>query len=136
MKLLIKEAFGYGVASACALVVDVSILAALVHDFAWGYLSAATTSFLGGMAVAYFLSVTLVFKQRRVRDRRTEFVTFAAIGGVGLALNAAVIFACVDYLGLHYLVAKCIAASLTFISNFILRRQLLFVRRSSTHEFI
>jgi putative flippase GtrA len=136
MKTLIREAFGYGAASACALVVDVSILTILVHYFAWGYLSAATTSFLTGMAVAYFLSVTLVFKQRRLRDRRAEFVTFVAIGGVGLALNAAVIFACVTYLGLHYLVAKCVAAAFTFISNFILRRQLLFVRRSSVHEFI
>jgi putative flippase GtrA len=135
MKLLIKEAFGYGVASACALVVDVSILTVLVHYLTWAYLSAATTSFLVGMAVAYFLSITLVFKHRRVRDRRTEFLTFAAIGGIGLALNAAVIFACVDYLGLHYLVAKCVAATLTFISNFILRRQLLFAQLSSTHEF-
>jgi putative flippase GtrA len=136
MKVLLKEAFGYTVASACALLVDVTVLGVLVHYFAWWYLAAATASFLSGVFVAYALSVKLVFKQRRLRDRRTEFASFAAIGTVGLAVNAAVIFVCVKYFGLHYLVAKCIAAGFTFICNFISRRQFLFVQRSSAKEFI
>jgi putative flippase GtrA len=131
MKIILKEAFGYAAASACALVVDLTILGILVHYFAWWYLAAATTSFLSGLFVAYILSVKLVFKQRRLRDARTEFASFAAIGAAGLAVNAAVIFIAVKYFGVYYLVAKCIAAGFTFICNFVSRRQLLFVQHSS-----
>jgi putative flippase GtrA len=131
MNALLKEAFGYATASACALAVDMTILWALVHYLSWGYMAAAATSFLAGAVVAYELSVKVAFKQHRLRDRRAEFVSFLAIGTLGLALNSAVIFVMAGYFGLHYLIAKCVAAGFTFVCNYIARRQLLFVRYSS-----
>jgi len=127
MNLFFREAFGYAVASACALAVDVAILWTLVHFFSWGYLAAATLSFLAGAGVAYAISVTLVFKRHRLRDRRAEFAGFVAIGAVGLAINAGVMLLAVRYIGLHYLLAKGVAAGCTFTCNFLARRQILFV---------
>ena len=60
-------------------------------------------------------------------DRRIEFASFAGIGVVGLAINAAVISFGVKILGVHYLIAKCGAAGFTFVWNFAARRQFLFV---------
>jgi putative flippase GtrA len=134
MNRLLMETLRYGGASGCALVIDLSILGVLVHYFSWGYLAASATSFLAGMCVAYLLSVKFVFEQRRLRDRRIEFATFAAIGALGLALNAAVIFVAVNYFGLNYLLAKVAAAGATFFCNFISRRQLLFVKGLSIRE--
>ncbi len=131
MNILFREAIGYAVASGCALFVDVALLWVLVQHFDWWYLAAATTSFASGVFVAYVLSVKLVFRQRRLPDRRAEFASFAAIGMAGLAINAVVIFFAVKYLGIHYLAAKGLAAGFTFICNFISRRQLLFVQRAS-----
>jgi putative flippase GtrA len=131
MKSVIKEILGYTAVSACALLVDISILWILVHYFSWGYLAAATTSFLAGLLIGYALSVTLVFKYRRLKDPRVEFASFAGIGAVGVAINAAAISFGVKYLGLHYLVSKCGAAGFTFTWNYLARRQLLFVRRRS-----
>jgi putative flippase GtrA len=131
MKILFKEAIGYAAASACALIVDMAVLWGLVGYFSWNYLAAATTSFLIGAVVAYELSIRLAFKQHRLHDRRAELLSFVAIGIVGLAVNAAVIFIAVRYFGLHYLIAKCVAAGFTFMCNFIARRQILFVRQSS-----
>lgn len=128
MKILLKEAVGYALASAAALAVDAGLLFILVHFFAWWYLAAATASFTVGLFVVYGLSVTLVFRRRRVADRRLEFATFAAIGLLGLVVNTTVIYACVRYAGLHYMAAKGVAAGFTFASNFLARRQLLFVR--------
>jgi putative flippase GtrA len=131
MKILIREGLGYTAVSACALLVDIAILWILVHYFAWWYLGAATLSFLVGLLIGYALSVTLVFKYRRLKDPRLEFASFAGIGAVGVAINAAAISIGVKYLGLHYLIAKCGAASFTFAWNFVARRQLLFVPRRS-----
>jgi putative flippase GtrA len=126
---LIKEALRYAAVSACALLIDITILFILVHYLSWWYLGAATASFLAGLLVGYALSVTLVFKYRRLKDWRLEFASFAVIGAGGLAINAAVISVAVKYLGLHYLIAKCGAAGLTFMWNFAVRRHVLFVQR-------
>jgi putative flippase GtrA len=129
MKTVIREAIGYAAVSACALIVDVAVLFILVHHLSWGYVAAATASFLVGLVVAYTLSVTLVFKHRRLNDRRLEFASFAGVGMFGVAINAAAISFGVKMLGLHYLIAKCGAAGFTFVWNFAARRQFLFVRR-------
>jgi putative flippase GtrA len=131
MKLLLKEATGYAAASAVALAVDIGVLWGLVRFLSFGYLGAALISFMAGATVAYALSVKLAFKHHRLRDRRAEFVSFVAIGGLGLAINSSVMSVMVKMFGLHYLLAKCAAAGLTFACNFLARRNLLFVRRQA-----
>jgi putative flippase GtrA len=109
-----------------------AILWGLVHFLAWGYLAAATVSFLVGAAVTYLLSLKLAFKEHRLRNRHTEFAGFVAIGTLGLAINAGIMSIAVRYFGFHYLIARGIAAGFTFVCNFVARRQILFVRRSAT----
>ena len=62
-----------------------------------------------------------------MRNRRVEFLGFVAIGVVGLTINISVIYTAVHFLGLHYMMAKVAAAGFSFLFNFIVRRQLLFV---------
>jgi putative flippase GtrA len=130
MSKFLREALGYGTASLCALAVDMGILWTLVHFFSWEYLAAATASFLAGAVVAYLLSVRIAFKERRLRNRRTEFASFVGIGTIGIAVNAGVMSIAVRFFGLHYIIAKCVAAGFTFTCNFVARRQMLFVPRS------
>jgi len=127
VKILIREALLYAAMSAVLLCVDIALLWILVQYVSWPYLLAATVSFSAGMLVGYFVSITGVFKYRRLKDQPTEFASFAAVGIVGLAINAAAMSFGVGYLGKHYLTAKCGAACLTFVWNFAARRQLLFV---------
>jgi putative flippase GtrA len=132
MRVLVREAAGYAAASACALLVDMSILWSLVRFAGMQYELAAMISFLTGAVVAYQLSIRIAFRQRRLRDRSAEFAGFVAIGAAGLVVNAAVLFIAVTGLGLSVMTAKCAAAGFTFTCNFACRRQLLFVARSST----
>jgi len=129
MKTVVREATSYAAVSACAFIIDITVLFVLVHYLSWWYVAAATASFLVGLLVGYVLSVTLVVKYRRLNDKRIDLASFAGIGVIGLAINAAVISFGVKILGVHYLIAKCGAASFTFAWNFVARRQLLFVRR-------
>lgn len=129
---LAREVLAYGAASAVAFAFDFGALAVLVQVAGWHYLAAATAAFLIGALVAYLLSVKYVFRFRRIDDRRVEFAGFAAIGALGLAVNAAAMFAGVEWLGLHYLVAKIVAGGFTFALNYVVRRLTLFtpLRRS------
>src|SRR5580698_5983720 len=123
MKTVVQEAIGYAGVSACAFIIDIAVLFILVHYLSWWYVAAATVSFLVGLLVTYVLSVTRVFKYRRLKDSRIEFASFAGIGVVGAGINAAGIFLGVKILGVHYLLAKCGAAGFTFVWNFAARRQ-------------
>jgi len=128
MKTVVQEAIRYGAVSACAFIIDITVLFVLVHYLSWWYVAAASASFLVGLLFGYVLSITLVFKYRRLRDPRIEFASFAAIGVIGVAINAAAMAFGVRILGVHYLIAKCGAAGFTFAWNFLARRQLLFVK--------
>lgn len=132
MKTVVQEVLRYAAVSICTFTIDIAVLFFLVHYFSWWYVAAATASFLVGLLVGYVLSIAMVFKYRRLRDQRIEFASFAGIGVVGLAINAAVISFGVKILGVHYLIAKCGAAGFTFVWNFAARRQLLFVRRRTS----
>jgi putative flippase GtrA len=129
MSTVVREAFRYFLVSGFAFLVDIGLLWVLVQYFSWWYLAAATASFLSGIVLGYVLSIRMVFNYRRLKDRRIEFLSFTVIGGVGLAINAAVIFVAVKYFGVYYLLAKCVAAGFTFMFNFLVRRQMLFVHR-------
>lgn len=128
MKVLVHDAIGYAAVSACSLAADVAILATLVQVLHWGSVVAATTSFLAGACVAYALSVRFVFRQHRLRNRRAEFLSFVALGAIGVVVNTVVIHVAIDTFGLHLPIAKGIAAAFSFSCNFVARRQLLFVQ--------
>ena len=126
MRHLVREAFWYSAASGVALCVDVALLWLLVEHFQWHYLSAATASFLAGTVIVYSLSVALIFKHRRVHDRRLEFGLFAIIGVLGVMVNIVVLKIAVEIYALHYLAGKLGSVVVTFSLNFALRRTFLF----------
>jgi putative flippase GtrA len=133
VKALVHEASWYGVASLCALIADAGTLWILVQFLSLNYVVASAISFILGATVAYTLSVKLAFHHHRLRNRRTEFAVFVALGIPGLAINAGAISLAVEYFGLHYLLAKCFAALITFSCNFFARRQILFLQRRSAN---
>lgn len=126
MKRVLREAFLYIAASGLAMVVDVWILWLLVESGNVHYLAAAAVAFLAGTFVVYGLSVGLIFRYRRIENRRLEFSAFAAIGLLGLLVNLTVLKIAVDGLSLHYLLGKLASIFFTFSLNFGLRRTLLF----------
>ena len=126
MRHVLREAVAYSAASGIGLAVDLGLLWILVEHAGWHYLLAATASFTAGTAVVYLFSVSLIFRHRRVKDRRLEFGLFALIGVLGVLVNLAVLKTAVDVFGVHYLIGKLASIGFTFSLNFGLRRGLLF----------
>ncbi len=126
-----KELVGYFLASAVALAIDVSLLAALVTVTGMHYLVAASLSFVTGAAVSYWLCINHVFEYRRLPNARMEFASFTIIGVTGLLLNTGLMYAFVQWLDLHFVLARLGAAGFTFLSNYAGRRLILFTRMRS-----
>src|SRR5687767_12703114 len=122
----LQEFVRYMLAAGVALAADLAGLWFLVAIGGWHYVVAATTSFLFGAVVAYTLCTRFVFSYRRLDNAPLEFASFTGIGVFGLVASACIIFACVEWLHLHYLAGKLAAAAVTFLMNFLARRLLLF----------
>jgi putative flippase GtrA len=113
-------------ASVAALSLDFGLLWLLTEHAGLHYLTSAAISYSAGALLHYAISVRLVFCERRVTDRRLEFVSFFAIGLVGLAATQLVLKAAVDYAGLGYMAGKFCATGASFVMTYVARRGLLF----------
>lgn len=122
----------YFLASACSLAVDLILLRTLVISSQMHYLPAACISFLAGALTSYVLCIRLVFKSRRLEDPLPEFSIFAGVGLFGLGLNALAMMIGIELLGLGLLLSKICSAGLTFLTNFVLRKFLLFTKPQYT----
>ena len=115
----------YFLASAIALGVDTGLYA-LGLRLGLAYPVAAVLGFLGGLAVAYAISVRWAFRTRRMRDARLEFLVFAGIGVLGLLLTESLLWLQIDVLAVAPVPAKLAAACGVFLFNFGARKLVLF----------
>lgn len=120
------EFWRYLSASIAALGLDFGLLWLLTEHAGLHYLSSAAISYSAGAVLHYAISVRLVFRERRMADRRMEFASFFAIGLVGLAANQLVLKAAVDLAGVGYLLGKVAATGASFVLTFAARRAVLF----------
>jgi len=116
----------YGFVGGVAFVADYGLLYVLTEFAGVQYLVSAALAFVAGLTVNYLLSNLIVFKAHRLESRLAEFLVFAVIGVVGLALNEAIMYCCSDIIGMHYMVSKLISTVTVFFWNFFARKLILF----------
>jgi putative flippase GtrA len=126
LREVFHESWKYFLVSALSLGVDLGVFWTLVNKIGVHYLAANIVSVSAGLVVNYALSVTLVFKARRLKSRQAEFIGFVLIGLAGLAVNEALVALFVGGLGLGTLLGKVAAAGGSFVFNFGVRKALLF----------
>ncbi len=121
----VREVVRYLAASVAALSLDAALLWAGVERVGLPVWLAGSVAYLAGLVLIYVLSVRWVFARRAFRDARDEFVLFAALGLLGLMLNALTLFVGTA-LGLALPLAKAASAGIGFTANFVTRKVLLF----------
>lgn len=128
------EFWRYLAASLVSLGLDFGLLWLLTARVGLHYLASAAIGYGAGCILHYGLSITLVFRERRLTDRRMEFIGFFATGLLGLAANELMLKAAVDVAGVGYLVGKVAATGGSFVLTFVARRAALFSigRRSAS----
>jgi putative flippase GtrA len=127
MQGLRREFVRYFGVSLLALVVDTALLLYLARVVHWNDMVSATIGFLVGSVVHYLLAIRLVFTHRRlVHHVPTESLLYIVIGLVGLVVNDAIIYACVNWLQAPLLMAKLVAAGGSFLVGYGGRKVFLF----------
>lgn len=121
----LKDMVKYSFVSIGALIVDYGSLI-VISSIGINYIFAATIAFILGTLVNYMLSHDRVFHQPVIKNKALNFTSFAAIGGIGLAFNNAIIWFFVSRIALALVLAKSIAVIVVFFWNFIARRELLY----------
>ena len=83
-------------------------------------------SFVAGLLVNYFLSTFWIFKQSKLQNRFLEFLSFAAIGVVGLLLTIGITkgfaWALADVTSLYQILSKVVSTAVAFFWNFFARK--------------
>lgn len=119
------QSLGYFFASLIALVVDLGVFTTFVRLGTDGYLAAAI-GFLAGTVVSYCISVRYVFTERAMRSRWMEMATFALIGCFGLLVVQVAMWVALALFDLGVTDARLMAVAFSFVSNFLLRKFILF----------
>lgn len=120
------QLFRYTFVGGIAFVFDFGLLYILTEQFNIYYLTSAAIAFLLGLTINYVLSILWVFENRAINSRSVEFILFAMIGIVGLALNEFIMWFFTQIVSTHYLSSKLISAVLVYLWNFSIRRLALF----------
>ena len=124
--LLTREFVRYFWAGCLVFGLDLAVLVALTELAGLHYLVANLFSFGVGLTVGYLLSIRWIFARRRVTRAHHEFTIFFLLTLIGLALNEGLIWAGVEFAGLHYTLAKVVATGTGFVVNFAMKKAVLF----------
>jgi putative flippase GtrA len=106
--------------------VDIGLFMVLAHGLGLPYLRVAAATFVLATLVNYVLSVRYVFVSGARFGRRGEIALVYLVSAIGLGLNAAILWACVELVGLALLAGKLVATGTVFAWNYGARRLLVF----------
>jgi len=124
----------YTLVSAVALALDFALFLGLTRVGVWPPL-AGVLGYAAGTVLHYLLSVQFVFDARATDKAHARlFGEFAVTGLSGMAATAIVIAAATDLVGLSALPAKVLAAGVSFLLVFALRRGVVFSARAVPGE--
>lgn len=130
-RLLRTDFARYFAVSLLALAVDMVVLSACLRLLQLELAVAASLGFIAGGIVAYLLCIHWVFPERRYDETPSlELAAFVAIGIAGLGITHVVLWLGVTWMGLVPELVKLAAAGITFASNYLLRKTLLFATRA------
>ena len=100
------------------------------EEFGW---IANSLSFIAGLAVNYVISTFWIFKNSKVENKFVEFISFAAIGVVGLLITIGITKLFEIWLGdttsLFQIIAKVVSTAVSFLWNFFARKILLYTKK-------
>jgi len=92
------------------------------------YLYASVLSFLVG-ATVNFLLCKIIFKSKEGRKKHTEYIMVIFAGVIGLSIESAALYFCVEFMGFPYMISKIAGTGVAFIFNYASKQFYIFSHR-------
>ena len=124
MKKLLTQIIKFGLVGFLCFFIDYGIMVFLTEVAGVHYLLSSGISFTVSVIVNYVLSLTYVFETEK-GNRIKEFIIFVVLSVIGLGINQALMWFCVDMLGIFYMISKIGATAVVMVYNFITRKVVL-----------
>jgi len=122
----------YLIAGGTAAGVNFTLLFIFTEFFGWWYLMSATVAFAVAIAVSFSLQKFYTFRDTS-GALSTQGTLFLTVQLVNVGINAAFMFALVEWAGAHYMLAQIIAGGAIALWSFVIYR--FFIFRESSSRF-
>jgi putative flippase GtrA len=116
----------YFVVGGVAACVDIGLFMAFARGMGLPYLPVSVASFVLATLVNYLLSIRFVFVSGQRFRRRWETALVFAVSAMGLVINSAILWLCVERAHATLLLAKLVATGTVFFWNYLARRFFVF----------
>ncbi|MDP2947118.1 MAG: glycosyltransferase [Nanoarchaeota archaeon] len=90
------------------------------------YLYSSVLAFFASLIISFVLQKFVVFKDKKTTKIHHQFSKFFVIAILGVITNTFLIFVCVEYFGIWYILSQMIAGFFVMIQNFILYKFFIF----------
>lgn len=119
--------FRYVFVGGIATIVDWGTLFLLTDYLHIYHLISAVFSFVAGLITNFLLSKLLVFNANEAKVKPfMEFLSYAAIGVIGLGITELIMFVFTNLWTVHYMISKMIATVIVLIWNYTARKTLVY----------
>lgn len=115
----------FAIAGASGAVVELGLYTLLVGAFSVYYLTANILSIVTGILVNYVISQKWVFESGRYAPK-AEFAAFCFVSAITIVFNQTIVWALVDFVALHNILAKVLAILTVAVFNFFAKKYLVF----------
>lgn len=123
----------YIYAGGLAFLVDFLVLYVCTSLLGINYLVSNVLGFSIGIMITYVLAIRWIFRYRKFKRAPVELALFTLFGLISLGSNELTIWLLVETVGLYYLTAKVVAAVVTFLFNFTMKKLFLFSNHPNRH---
>ena len=125
MKKLIEQIMKFGVVGFLCFGIDYGLMIFLTEACSLSYLVSSGISFSVSVIVNYILSLKFVFDTGKDNNKIVEFLIFIVLSVIGLGINQALMWVCVDKLHVHYMISKIGVTGVVMVYNFVTRKLIL-----------
>lgn len=107
----------YALTGFVTFIFDLIFLSILIDLFNWFYVVASAVSFLTATSINYYLIRKFVFRNSDTSHKK-GYLFFTTTSTIGLVVVTIGMIFSVEFLELHYLIARAIAVAIVFLINY------------------
>lgn len=122
---LINQIIKFIIVGGISTIIDY-IIFFILHDFLnWNTIISNIIGFTVSVIYNYIISIKWVFDVNKDNDPKKQFIIYIILSIIGLLINTAIVYFCVDIMKFYSLIGKVIATSIVMVFNFITRKMFL-----------